>query len=93
MDEHITVTEADGRVVVIVDDYELFDFVEDYLIEDCDFDVPEFTTSFCRGNRQFNAMHFSTGISLQVVRDAVEALSTTEIERIWRLNNDDLESG
>jgi hypothetical protein len=33
--------EIDGRVVIEVDDYELFDFVQDHLVEACELE-PEF---------------------------------------------------
>ena len=86
--DHIQVREAEGRVVVTIDDYELFDYVENFLIEQCDLEYDYMTKSEDRG-RSFFSIHFPLDVTIERVSSAVYELSATEIERISRLNNCD----
>jgi len=64
-----------------VDDTELFDFVEDFLTEQCDLDYQVVI------GRKPHAIIFPRGISIDTVNSALSQLDPNEIERIFRINN------
>ena len=82
---HITVRLEEGRVIVDVDDLELFDFVEDHLIEGCDLCYEYLLPK--RPLSQVVTMAFPTHISLDRVLTALLKLDPVEIERIFLINN------
>jgi hypothetical protein len=77
----------DEHVVVIVADYELADFIEDYLGDDCD--LPhEYRTTVERPGGEVIALHFPASTLFQEIEDSLTKLSADEIEGIFRLNNE-----
>lgn len=81
----ICVREESGRVVVEVGDYELFDFVDDHLTENCDLEY-EFKVSEVRAGREAVTMFFPSTTSTEAVEVAVATIPVAEVERIWSLN-------
>lgn len=83
--KHIEIRVAGEWVEVIVDDYELFDYVDDLLtakgLEH------EFITKEERDRRIFYKMHFGGDVTQAQLSDVVAAIPRDEIERIWRMNN------
>ena len=69
--------------IVIVDDWELSDYIDDYLTEECDFDYV--TTIADNGNSY--EMHFDKKFSFDELKKAIKKLNKNEIERIYKLNN------
>jgi hypothetical protein len=69
-----------------VEDTELYDFVEDYLVEKCDIE-PEGVTSLDRGALCVHTMSFCKDISIQALHEALLDLDPREVERIFKLNN------
>jgi hypothetical protein len=76
----------EDRCVVVIDDYELFDFIADYLGDECD--LPhEFHASTTRPGGEVISMYFPLSIPYAAIEDCLSRLSRTEIERIYGLNN------
>ena len=83
--KHIEVMQVDATIELIVDDYELFDYVEDLVIEKgLEY---EFISEEVRDGRQFYKMHFGEDVKKAHLTEVVEAIPEDEIHRIWKLNN------
>ena len=76
----------DEHVIVVVSDYELTDFIEDYLGDDCDFPY-DYRTTLERPGGEIITLHFPTSVRLQEIEDSLTKLSSEEIEHIYGLNN------
>lgn len=77
---------AQGRVFLVVDDYELFDFISDYLGDECD--LPhEYQSSVQRPGGEIITMYFPVSTAEVEVEQHLLKLSSQEIERIYKLNN------
>jgi len=76
----------DEHVIVVVSDYELADFIEDYLGDDCDLPY-DYRTTLERPGGEIVTLYFPTSARLQEIEDSLTKLSSEEIERIYRLNN------
>jgi hypothetical protein len=84
---HIAIgLDSDGHVVVVVGDYELADFIEDYLGEECDLPY-DYRTTVERSGGEIITLHFPASALLQEIEDSLAKLPSDEIERIYRLNN------
>jgi hypothetical protein len=86
MSEHILVLVSGGHVCVSVDDYELMDFVDDFLTEKRDIESDYQVKSIVNG-RSVYTLHFPISVTLDAVSHAIQELDPDEIERIWLLNN------
>lgn len=75
----------DQHVIVVVDDYELADFIEDYLGDDCDLPY-DYRTTVERQGGEIITLHFPASVLLQEIEGGLK-LSPDEVERIYRLNN------
>ena len=70
-----------ARCVVVVDDYELFDFISDYLGDECD--LPhESHSSEARPGGDVITMYFPLSVKSAAVEQCLLKLSSAEIERI-----------
>ena len=76
----------DNRCIVVVEDYELFDFIEDFLGDKCDL-AYEYRTSRERPGGEVITMYFPLDVTPAVIKRNLVKLSPAEIERIYRLNN------
>ena len=76
----------DEHVVVVVGDYELADFIEDYLGDDCDLPY-DYRTTVERQSGDIITLHFPTSARLQEIEDSLSQLSSREVEEIYCLNN------
>lgn len=89
---HIRVfKDTEGHLRVSVDDYELFDMLQDYLAEDCDFDV-EATYLLPQSKGCDYTIVVLSGITQEQLVGAIQKLSLNEIERIYLLNNEEEKS-
>ena len=86
MSEHIQVAMEADRVVVIVDDWELFDYVGDFLSETHSLDY-DFMSQRTREGREHFVMHFLPGVPLERLREVIGQIPRDEINRIWAINN------
>jgi len=85
--KHIEVGKSRGRVTVTIDDWELFDVVEDLLVEDHNLDFEYYTEVELEGRKCF-VMHFAESVSIERIERAIRSIPEAEVERIWRLNNE-----
>lgn len=75
-----------NRCVIVVEDYELFDFVEDFLGDECDLSY-EYRTSKERPGGEIITMFFLLGVAPGLIEASLSSLSPAEVERIYKLNN------
>ena len=75
-----------NRCVIVIEDYELFDFVEDFLCDECDLSY-EYRTSKERPGGEIITMFFPLGVAPEVIEASLSSLSPAEVERIYKLNN------
>lgn len=78
--------DGDNRCIVVVEDYELFDFIEDFLGDECDLPY-EYLSSRERPGGEVITMYFPLNVTPQVIKRNLLKLSPAEIERIYGLNN------
>ncbi|WP_027363239.1 hypothetical protein [Desulfospira joergensenii] len=75
-----------GAVAVSVEDYELFDFIDDYVTEECDLDWQDKTVKEASMG-EVHTMYFNPKHSLVEVETALLKLNPKEIEKIYAINN------
>lgn len=75
-----------NRCVIVIEDYELFDFVEDLLGDECDFSY-EYRTSKERPGGEIITMFFPLVVAPETIESSLSSLSPAEVERIYKLNN------
>ncbi|WP_281556021.1 hypothetical protein [Thalassomonas sp. RHCl1] len=68
------------------DDYELFDVMDDYLTEDCDFDFECFIYHDQPKKGHFT-MEIESGITFDELVSSIKKFDLEEIERIYKVNN------
>jgi len=84
---HISIGhDENGAVAVSVEDYELFDFIDDYVTEECDLDWMDKSQ---KENQQgeVHIMYFDKKHDLIEVEKALIKLDPLEIEKIYAINN------
>jgi len=69
----------DEHVVVVVGDYELADFIEDYLGDECDF-AYDYRTTAERSGAEIITLHFPASAPLADIEDCLTKLDSDEIE-------------
>ena len=83
--DHVMIDELDDHVTIRIDDWELFDLVDDHLT-DHDFEYDYFTEETA-GCRRFFVMHFQVGVDPIRLREVVSSIDPQEIQRVWEINN------
>lgn len=83
--DHIKLENHDGLAAVVIDDWELFDYLDDFLSER-GLDYDRLSEVQVAGRRIFT-MHFAASVALDQVSAVLEKVPPSEIQRIWRLNN------
>ena len=81
MKDHVRVRSTAGRVSLAVDDYELYDFLEDYFTERLE--LKPSWVEHREADRHW-ALTFPAEVGLEQVESA---LDPRELERIWRVND------
>lgn len=76
----------DNRCIVVVEDYELCDFIEDFLGDECDLPY-EYRTSRERPGGEVITMYFPLAVTPALIERSLMKLSSAEIERIYGFNN------
>ncbi len=81
---HIVISqESNGEITIEIDDIELFDFIEDYLIEKCSIEYAFMTDS----KNKKKIMHFTDKYTFETLKSTIQRIDRDEIERIHQLNN------
>jgi hypothetical protein len=75
-----------NRCIVVVEDYELFDFIDDFLGDECDLPY-EYRTTKERPGGEIITMYFPLTVTPETIERNLLKLSPEEIERIYKLNN------
>lgn len=84
---HINIdTNTEGNLFVSVEDTELFDYVDDYLTEECSIEYEHVVPSENNGIPVFT-MFFSKETNEHVLTKVLKDLPVSEIERIYNINN------
>ena len=76
----------EGQLFVSIEDTELFDYVEDYLIESCDIEYECFENSEINGVSVYT-IFFSSNVNKEELDCVLSKLSALEVQRIFRINN------
>jgi hypothetical protein len=83
--DHIKVENRDGSAAVVIDDWELFDYVDDFLTER-GLEYEYLTENEMAGRRIFT-MHFPASVLAEQLSIVLSQLPRDEVQRIWRLSN------
>ncbi len=84
---HINIgTNSEGNLYVAVEDTELFDYVDDYLTDECSIEYEHVIESKNNGIPVYT-MLFSKEINSIVLETVLNNLSIDEIEKIYNINN------
>ena len=78
---YIEIGSSDGKTVVSVDDRELFDFLEDHLVDH------DLEYEFVNPRRDVLEMHFSADQPAERIIRVLQSIDADEIRRVWSLNN------
>jgi hypothetical protein len=76
------------ETIILIDDYELYDFIADYLFEERNLNFESYL-----GNdndldeNKWNEMNFGKKYSVLNLKDEINKIDLNEIERIYKLNN------
>ena len=84
--KHISVTERDGFCVIKVDDYELFDYLDDFFVEQ-DIDSLFISKEIDQLGREFHLLYFSAQYTPQILINMLSQIPIAEIEQIYSMNN------
>jgi hypothetical protein len=85
---HIQIgSSEDGRVYLVIDDLELFDFIDDHLTEECSI-FSESHTSEVREGGEIITLYFPISVEMKQVEEGLAKLTTESVEEIYRINND-----
>ena len=79
-------TNADGYLYVTVEGTELFDYVDDYLTEECRIEYSNVTSSE-NNNVSIYTMIFPKETNVYVLSKVIKDLPISEIERIYKIND------
>ena len=83
---HISLgTNKAGNLFITVEDTELFDYVDDYLTEECNIEYSNVTSSE-NNNISTYTMIFPEETNIHVLTKVLKDLPISEIERIYNIN-------
>ena len=77
---------TEGNLYVAVEDSELFDYIDDYLTEECSIEYEHVISSENNGMSVYT-MIFSKETNSIVLETVLNNLSVVEIEKIYKINN------
>jgi hypothetical protein len=82
---YLSLTARDGHIVITVDDYELFDFLDDFFA-DQSMDSAFVSTSLGAEGQELHSLHFGPGHTIESIRQVLHLIPNSEIQRIHNLN-------
>ena len=84
---HVNIgTDTKDVIFVKVEDTEVFDYVDDYLTEECDIEYEHVVTSENNGIPIYT-MYFPKETNIHVITTVLMTLSVINIEKIYNINN------
>jgi len=83
---HIFIFISNDIPAFTTDDYELFDVMDDYLTEDCDFNFESLIYSHHPKKGHFT-MEIESGITFDELVTSITKFDLAEIEKIYKVNN------
>lgn len=84
---HVKIIENNEKVVeVSVETVELFDFIEDYLIEECNLEY-EYLEIKDNNGLSIHTMYFPKKIKKETIDTAIDKLDPKEIEEIFNIKS------
>ena len=78
--------DENDRIKLIVEDYELYDFIDDYLTESCEISY-ESISSTKRVGGEIITITFPRFVSREEIEESILRLSPKQVEEIYLLNN------
>lgn len=82
---HISISERDGQPVITVDDYELFDFLDDFFVEQ-GIEPAYVSTAPGRKDQELHSIYFNAPHTPQSLLQLLGQIPVVEIERVYALN-------
>ena len=82
---HISISESDGHPVITVDDYELFDFLDDFFVEQ-GLEPSFISTAPGQSGQELHSIHFNAPHTAPSLLLLLGRIPATEIERVHALN-------
>jgi hypothetical protein len=77
-----------NETIILVKDYELFDFINDFLSEERNFDFEAFIgIENHTDENKWNEINMGTKLSVEKIKKEIKKIDSNEIERIYNLNN------
>ncbi|HJW71891.1 MAG TPA: hypothetical protein VJ486_03475 [Geothrix sp.] len=83
--KHISIMEEDGHAVITVDDWELFDYLDDFFV-DQHLDCTLVSTGTGQNGAELHSLHFAPSITPQALLLLLSRIPVAEIERVHALN-------
>ncbi len=83
---HLKVEKRNGHVILIMEDTEVFDFVEDILLEQHSLQYAYLESEETNGVTTY-ILHFPETNDPTILQTVVDAIDPGELQRIWDLNN------
>lgn len=80
-------TGTDNNAIVSIEDYEIFNYISDFLTEKCDVEYDYMSEEKPSKNKTIYIMHFSKSHGIAEIEKHLSKLQAKEIERIYSLNN------
>ncbi len=81
------ITDSDKNIIINIDNYEVFDYISDFLTEKCNVEYDYMSEEKASKNKTNYLMHFSKKYSATEIERHLSKLKEKEIERIYSLNN------
>ena len=78
--------DAEGLVNIIIEDYELYDYIEDYINENCDVEY-EYRSEVENSKGSAFVMHFSSKYGISEIEAYLLKLEPEYLEEIYSINN------
>jgi len=82
---HISISECDGHPVIAVDDYELFDFLDDFFVEQ-GIEPAFVSTAPGQNGPELHTIRFNSPHTAQSLLRLLGQIPASEIERVYALN-------
>jgi hypothetical protein len=77
-----------NETIILVKDYELYDFIEDFLCEERNLNFHSFIgIDNHKDENKWNEINMGISYSVEKIKKEIESIDRNEIERIYNLNN------
>lgn len=77
-----------NETIILVKDYELYDFIKDFLCEERNFNFHSLIgIDNYKDENKWNEINMGISYSVEKIKKEIECIDRNEIERIYNLNN------